>query len=66
MQTTMFKTVSIVVYYFIQINRYMFRSYDHLRIQNVDNGSLDKFVASLLLRRTESRLLNLEARSIQS
>jgi hypothetical protein len=22
--------VSIVVYYFIEINRYMFRSYDHL------------------------------------
>jgi hypothetical protein len=29
-------TVSIVVYYFIQIMRYMFRSYDHLQVEISD------------------------------
>jgi hypothetical protein len=32
-------SVSIVVYYFIQIIRYMFRSYDHLQVGNIYIGN---------------------------
>jgi hypothetical protein len=38
-------TVSIAVYYFIQINRYMFRSYDHLQAKHVA-VNLNKIVNS--------------------
>jgi hypothetical protein len=33
-------SISIVVYYFIQLIRYMFRSYDHLQVTGCKHPSL--------------------------